>query len=208
MTKVPRPKLLEWVERLAAVAQTGLTFTPGVFDRERYAEVRRIAAEMAAFEEGDVERIEALFAGATGYATPKLITRVAVFRDQQVLMVQEAADGGWTLPGGWVDVGEAPAGAAEREVREESGYLVRAVKLAGVYDKLRRPYPVTPFHAYLLYFICELEGGEPAPSLETLDVGWFDEDRLPPLSPGRVTEAEIRRMFEHHRRPDLPTDFD
>ena len=43
-----------------------------------------------------------------------------------------ATDGRWALPGGWADVGESLAEAVVREVREESGYTTRAVKLLAV----------------------------------------------------------------------------
>jgi ADP-ribose pyrophosphatase YjhB (NUDIX family) len=204
----PSP-LLRWVQRLAAIAQNGLTFSTEEFDRLRYQEVQKIAAEMAAFPDGDVETLASLFAAADGYATPRLISRAAVIDQQdQILMVRETMDGLWTLPGGWIDVGESPALSAEREVLEESGYRVHAHKLAAIFDKHRHPHPPAPHHAYLLFFLCQLEGGEPRPSYETSEVGWFSEAELPELSIGRVTEGQIRRMFEHHRRPELPTDFD
>jgi len=132
----------------------------------------------------------------------------AVFRDDQVLLVQERSDGLWTLPGGWCDVGEAPGVAAAREVEEESGYQVRTTKLLAVYDKLRHGHPPATWHAYKLFFRCELTGGAPAASVETSAAGFFGENHLPPLSVGRVTEAQIHRMFEHARDESLPADYD
>jgi ADP-ribose pyrophosphatase YjhB (NUDIX family) len=105
-------------------------------------------------------------------------------------------------------VGEAPGVAAAREVEEESGYRVRTVKLLAVYDKLRHGHPPDSFHAYKLFFRCELVGGAAAASDETAAVGFFAENALPPLSLPRVTEAQIRRMFEHARDASLPTDYD
>jgi ADP-ribose pyrophosphatase YjhB (NUDIX family) len=200
--------LLEWVLRLEAIARNGLTFATGPFDRQRYEQVRRLAAEMAAHP-GDPAPVEEVFAGYSGYATPLIICRAAVFDEaERILMVREAADGRWTLPGGWIDIGESPSEAAEREVREETGYVVTATKLAAVYDKRRHPHPVAPHHAYLMFFLCDLEGGEKATSVETEAVEWFEMDELPELSTGRATADQIRRMLDHRRRPDLPTDFD
>lgn len=167
-----------------------------------------MAAEMAS-QGGDPATVDAVFAGYRGYATPLLICRAAVFDTaDRVLLVREVADGRWTLPGGWIDVGESPRTSAEREVREESGYEVSAVKLAAVYDKLRHDHPPAPDHAYILFFICELLGGEATPSVETSEVGWFPLDELPDLSTGRATGEQILRMGDHHRDPALPTDFD
>lgn len=200
--------LADWIARLAAIAQSGLTFSPNEFDRQRYEQVRAIAAEMASWPAGDVESVEAVFAAASGYATPKVICRAAVIDRGRILMVKEIADGRWTLPGGWIDIGESAATAAEREVFEESGFRVGVHKLAAVYDKLRHGHPTAPHHSYLLFFVCELLGGTASPSLETSEVGWFAPDDLPELSVNRATAAQIHRMFEHHADPLLPTDFD
>ena len=55
----------------------------------------------------------------------------------------------------------------------------------------------------------ELLGGEPTPSLETSEIGWFAQHALPAdLSVGRVLRTQLERMFEHRRDPGLPTDFD
>ncbi len=204
-----RPPLLRWVQELAALAATGLEFSADEFDRQRYRAVARIAAEMAAHPDGDPGSVADLFAVERGYVTPKIICRAAVFDDRdRILLVEEVADGRWTLPGGWVDVGESPAAAAERETREEAGYLVKAVKLAGLYDKRLHDHPPAPNHSYLVFFLCELIGGEAAGSYETSAVGWFGEEELPPLSEVRTTEYQVRRMFAHHADPGLPADFD
>jgi ADP-ribose pyrophosphatase YjhB (NUDIX family) len=203
------PPLLRWVRRLSAIAQSGLAFSPNEFDRQRYEELRRLAAEMAAYPSADVEAIDHLFASAGGYATPKIICRAAVFDDlDRILMVRETADGRWTVPGGWIDVGDSPAGATAREVLEETGYRVEVRRLVALYDKLAHDHPPTPHHSYLVFFLCDLVGGEPAPSYETSDIGWFPAEGLPELSTLRTTQDQIRRMFDHHLNPDLPPDFD
>ncbi len=204
-----QPSWLDYARRLQAIAQSGLAYSPNPYDLERYETVREIAAQMmAAISAAPVEPIRVLFAGQSGYATPKVDVRGALFRDDRILLVREREDGGWTLPGGWADVGESPADATVREVREESGYQTRAVKLMALYDRNRHGHPPIPFHAYKLFFQCELLGGTPAPSSETTAVDWFAADALPALSTSRVTAAQIHRFFEHYRNPGWPTDFD
>lgn len=203
------PDWLGWARRLQAIAQSGLAYSPNQYDLERYEAVREIASEMMAHgSAGAVAPIRNLFAGQTGYATPKVDVRGVIFRADRILLVLEREDGGWTLPGGWADVNESPAEATQREVREESGYEVRAAKLLAVYDRNRHGHPPIPFHAYKLFFLCESIGGSPAASHETAGVDWFAEDALPPLSTSRVTAAQIHRFFEHFRHPQWPTDFD
>jgi len=203
------PKWLDWAQRLQAIAQSGLAYDPHLYDRERYEAVRDIAAEIMASESGgSVEQFHDLFATQAGYATPKVDLRGVVFRDDRILLVREREDGSWTLPGGWADVGESPSDGVVREVREESGYETRVVKLVAFYDRNRHGHPPFPFHAYKVFFLCELIGGAPAHSGETNGVDWFAEDRLPPLSLTRVVESQIHRFFEHARHPEWPADFD
>ena len=195
------------LRRLAATAETGLSFSVNDYDRLRFQEVADIASELAALPPELVGAPGFVFEG--GYATPKLIVRAAVIdTEDRVLMVKEAEDGLWTLPGGWVDVGESLSLAAEREVFEETGYRVKALKLAALFDKLAHEHPPALHHSYLAFVTCRLEGGGARTSIETTEVGWFPPDKLPPISPGRATAAQIRRAFDHHRDPALPTDFD
>jgi len=189
---------LDWVKQLQAIAQSGLTYAKDPYDVERYEQVRRIAAEIAAsHSEGMADHIDALFATESGYATPKLDIRAVVLDEEEVLLVREKEDGLWTLPGGWVDVGESSSESVEREVKEESGYEVRAVRLLALWDRDKHPHPPIPFHVYKLYFQCELSGGSPlAASTETEGVGFFSRDALPELSLGRVTPQQIKRLVE------------
>jgi ADP-ribose pyrophosphatase YjhB (NUDIX family) len=122
--------------------------------------------------------------------------------------VREREDGGWTMPGGWADVGEAPSEMVVREVKEESGFDVVPHKLAALFDRNKHPHPPMPLHAYKLLFLCDLVGGEAAPSFETPEVAFFSRHALPNLSIARVTEYQIEHMFEHAAHPEWPTTFD
>lgn len=203
------PQWLEWVRRLQATAQTGLYYAKDPYDKERYAELRRLAAEIAAAHTAlPVEKLETLFAAETGYITPKIDVRGVVFQNGKILLVQEKSDGGWTLPGGWADPGSSPSEMAVREIREESGYETRAVKLLALYDRDRHGHDPNPFAIYKIFLRCELTGGSAKVNHETSGVGFFAEDAIPPLSTPRVTPQQIARCFEHYRQPELPADFD
>jgi ADP-ribose pyrophosphatase YjhB (NUDIX family) len=204
------PQWLSWAKRVQAIAQTGLTFTRDHYDQQRYEELQTIAAEMMAAGSGmpESEKILGLFRGEEGYATPKVEVRGAVVRDNQILLVRERDDGGWTIPGGWADVGESPKEMVVREVKEESGFDVVPRKLAAVFDRNKHPHPPKPTHAYKLYFVCDLVGGVATPSFETPEVGFFSLNELPGLSIQRITQYQIEQMFEHAAHPELPTMFD
>jgi len=200
-----------WTQRLQAIAQIGRAYATSPYDRDRYDQIRTIATEMAASLTGVApEIVGAAFAAQDGYATPKVDTRVAAFDSAgRVLLVRDAGDGGWTLPGGWGDVGSSPAENAIREVREESGYDVTLGKLVAVFDRERHPHvPQRVVHIYKLFFLGTIVGGEATPSVETTEVGFFGEADLPPLSLERITPDELARTFAHHRDPALPTEYD
>lgn len=206
------PDWLLWAREIQALAQTGLAFTRDPYDAERYSTLRRLALRIMATQSGaDLTPLAGLFASETGYATPKLGVRGAVFDAAgRILLVREAADAGrWSLPGGWVDVNQTPAESVVREVAEESGYRVRIRKLAAAWDKARQGHPPGPFSVVKLYFICALEGGEARTSLETTEVAWFAEHELPSdLSRRRILPHQLARMFAHWRQPELPAEFD
>jgi ADP-ribose pyrophosphatase YjhB (NUDIX family) len=206
------PDWLVWGREMQALAQTGLAFSKDPYDLDRFRALQRLAAQvMAANTDAPAERIAGLFDAEGGYATPKVGVRGAVFDAQgRILMVRETVDDHrWTLPGGWADVNQTPGQSVAREVFEESGYRVRPMKLAAVWDRARQQEPAMAFSVVRMFFICALEGGTPTTSLETSEVGWFGEHAIPEaLSLRRTTHHHIARMFEHWRSPDLPTEFD
>jgi ADP-ribose pyrophosphatase YjhB (NUDIX family) len=206
------PDWLTWSRQLQGIAQSGLAFTRDPYDRERYDQIRALASDIMSHHSGTpADLIDALFADEKGYATPKVEVRAAVFDPgSRLLLVREVMDGNlWTLPGGWADVNITPAENVVKEVWEESGYRVRVSKVAAVWDRHRQGHPPSVFSSVKLTFLCGLVGGEPRTSLETSEVGWFADHEIPAdLSRGRVLPHQIARLFEHHRHPDLPTDFD
>jgi ADP-ribose pyrophosphatase YjhB (NUDIX family) len=203
--------ILQWARKVQAIAQNGLEFTRDTFDRDRFEQLQQLVTTILTSELAITPgELKGLWRGDDGYATPKVDVRGGVFQQDKVLLVRERSDGKWTLPGGWVDVGDAPSFAVEREIREESGYLTKAVKLAALFDRNNpaHGHPPSILHIYKLFFVCELTGGTATLSNETDGVDFFPVDSLPPLSIGRATQSQIERLYQHHLNRDLPTDFD
>ena len=210
MTTTPNDmKVLSWARQVQAIAQNGLAFTQDIYDRERFLKLQELAAELVAAElEIPLGQARSFWKGDDGYATPKVDVRGACFKGDQVLLVRERSDGKWTLPGGWVDVNDAPSEAVVREIFEESGYRAKALKLAALVDRNRHPHPPSVHHIYKLLFLCEITGGTPTISDETDGVDFFPINAPPELSTGRTLPYQIARMHEHWLNRDLPTDFD
>lgn len=201
-------KWIAWAREIFSMSQAGLTYSQNEFDIERYKRLQEITAEMIESQSGlSKESVLESFSMQAGYATPKIDVRGAVVRDNKILLIQERMDGRWAMPGGWADLGNAPASVAEREVWEESGYHVKAEKVVAVIDA-NRIEPMEFYHAFKIIFLCTLIGGEPQVSHETLAVDFFDMNNLPPLSLYRTDESMLREVFAHIQDPNRRTAFD
>ena len=161
------PRWLDFARRIQAIAQTGLHYNPQSYDRERYEKLREIAAEMlAAGSDAGGPQLLNLLEREKGHATPKVDVRGVVFRAGRILLVRELLDDGrWTLPGGWAEINETPGEATAREVLEESDWRVRTTRLLALYDRRLHGHPPNLFHAYKLFFQCELLDEAPVASL-------------------------------------------
>jgi ADP-ribose pyrophosphatase YjhB (NUDIX family) len=198
--------------RLSALAQDGLTYGADDYDLDRYRQVGRLAAELlAVLTDRPADELAAELGRDSGYATPKVDVRGVIFDEQErVLLMRERTDGRWSVPGGWAEPGDAPSVAVAREILEETGYHSSPVKLIACWDReVQGNPPPLPVHVYKVFFLCRRDGAvQPPAPLETLDVGWFGLDELPPLSLGRVNHRQLERALAHHRDPSLPSEFD
>ena len=200
---------LHWAREIQALSQTGYHYAENEYQRERYHRLAEIAAEIySSYSSLALEPLAELFHAQVGYATPRVDVRGAVFHNGRLLMVQERMDNGWTLPGGWADVGDVPSQAAEREVYEEAGFHVRARKVVGVYDA-NRSGPLEIFHAFKIVFLCDLISGEARSSNETSAVAFFGSDQIPEhLSGERTKPRHILDAFAASKDPGWMTAFD
>lgn len=207
--------MLRWAEALSGIARTGLGFTKSLYERERFEEVLKVAADIrvAAAQEAEAD-IEELFEqwmfavgeGVPGYVTPKTAVAAVVGNENdEILLTQRADFGIWLYPVGWADVGYSPSEVAIKEVFEETGIEVEPVSLIAVLDGLRLGFAPTPL--YSLVFHCRITGGElKGHPLETRQVGFFSKDNLPqPLAGGARWVDFAFAAIEGH---PLPTVFD
>ncbi len=200
---------LRIAEEIKSISQNGLAYCKNPYDKERYHQLKAIAADIISNHSNfSQEKILDIFSHDQGYLTPKLDVRAAIFKMDKILLVKEISDGLWTLPGGWVDINESPAEAAIRETCEETGYIVKVLKLAALWDKHKHGHPPQIPHAYKAMFICTITEGISKTNHETSDIGWYGIDALPDLSLHRVMPNQILRLYEHSTNPDIPTDFD
>ena len=199
---------LRWAVELQSLAQAGLAYGKDVYDLERYTRIREIAAEMLVEPSGlPLERVKDLFCRETGYQTPKLDSRAAIFRDGKVLLVQEN-DGRWSLPGGWVEVDMSVGENTVKEAKEEAGVDVVPERLIAVQDRARHNQPLYAYGVCKIFVLCTLLGGRFEKNSETLQSRWFGEDELPALAEEKNTAQQIRMCFQASRDPNWKVQFE
>ncbi len=177
--------LLRWAETLSGIARTGMGFTESLYEKERFEEVLRVAADIraAAIEEAESdalfeEWLASVGTGVSGYVTPKVAVAAVVGNENGEILLTHRSDGFWLYPVGWADVGYSPSEVAVKEVFEETGMEVEPVSVIAIVDGLRLGFARIPL--YSIVFHCRLLGGElRGHPLETREVGFFARDRLP-----------------------------
>lgn len=201
-------KWLKWAIELQSLAQAGLTYGRDVYDKERYERIREISAEMLSYKTDiPLEKVKDLFCNETGYQTPKLDTRAAIFQNSKILLVREN-NGKWSLPGGWVDVNVSVKENTVKEVKEESGLDVSADKIIAVQDRAKHNLPVYAYGVCKIFVLCSVLGGQFIENIETTGFQYFSEDEIPQLAEEKNNLEQIRMCFDAYRNPHWETSFD
>ncbi len=204
----PKDQHVQWAIELQSIAQIGLAYTKDVFDEERFQRIRAIAAEMIALQ-SDVpfEKVRGLFCNESGYQTPKIDTRAAIFQKEKILLVEENS-GKWSLPGGWVDVNLSIKENAIKEVKEEAGLDVYAERLIAVQDRAKHNLPHYAYGICKIFVECSILGGEFQANSETKQSAFFAFDELPPLAEEKNTAEQIALCFQAHQSESWQVPFD
>ena len=190
---------LKWAVELQSLAQAGLTYGRDAYDRARYERIREISAEILShMSDLPVGTVRDLFCGETGYQTPKIDTRAAIFQDGKILLVQEN-DKRWSLPGGWCDVDVSVGENTVKEVREESGLEAAAERVIAVQDRAKHNLPPYAYGVCKIFVLCSVTGGQFQENIETIGYGYFEENDLPELAEEKNNAEQIRMCFQAYR---------
>lgn len=208
MNKNQQPEWLEWAKELQFIAQAGLTYSKDAFDIERFERIREISAEIVSRQTGlPLEKVKDLFCNEEGFQTPKLDTRAAIFKDNKILLVKEK-NGTWSLPGGWVDVNQTIKSNTIKEVKEEAGLDVEATRIIAVQDRNLHNLPPYAYNVCKVFVLCEAQGGDFQPNIETIESGYFSLDEIPPLAEQKNNKEQIEMCFAVYRDKDWEVQFD
>jgi ADP-ribose pyrophosphatase YjhB (NUDIX family) len=209
MEVIMENKWLEYAKKLQSIAQSGLTYSNDKYDIERFEQIREISVDILNnYTEINHEKLRDLFANETGYQTPKIDVRAAVFKEDKILMVRETNDGKWSLPGGWADIDTSLKEAIIKEVLEEAGLAVVPKRIISILDYRKHHIHPLPYGIYKFFIECELINGQFSENIETSESAYFNFDELPQLSLNRNTNEQIKLCFDTRHKKLHETIFD
>lgn len=206
---VKMEKWLKWAIEIQSLAQAGLTYTKDIYDKERYNRLREISAEMIE-EKSNVskEKVKDLFCNETGYQTPKIDTRAVIFKNNKILLTHEN-NGTWALPGGWCDVLESVKSNTIKEVKEETGLDVDAIKIISVQDRNMHNKPIYAYGVCKIFVLCNVTGGKFIENIETTEIKYFSLEELPNnLAEEKSNREQIEMCFRAYNNSDWKVQFD
>lgn len=202
-------KWLKWAIEIQSISQAGLTYSKDDYDIERYKKLREISAEMIKEKSNiSLEKVKNLFCNETGYQTPKIDTRAAIFKDNKILLVHENDDT-WALPGGFCDVLESIKTNTIKEVKEETGLDVETVKIISIQDRNKHNKPIYAYGICKIFVLCNTIGGSFKENIETTEIEYFSLDNLPNnLAIAKTTKEQIKLCFDAFYDNNWQTKFD
>ena len=172
--------ILPLLDRLRAIAQTGLTYASNPYDHERYDEMLElVATHYGKALDAPAPAMRERLAAELGFVTPKVGADAAIFdASGRALLMLRADNHKWCMPCGLSDSDEHPAETAVREAQEETGLDVRVVELVEVF--FRPPMAeYTPYALVSVVYLCEITGGTLQGSHEDAGLEWWDLDAVP-----------------------------
>lgn len=132
------------------------------------------------------------------------VVRAILEKDGKFLLAKEADptpdQGKWSHPAGWIDVGENPIKAAEREILEESGYDFSAKYILGIYSLVRKDiqrdgqYP----HAIKIIFIGVISGSRSRLHSDISETKWFTPDEIYAMDQKTLRDLDIKQMVKDY----------
>ena len=202
-------KWLSWAIEIQSLSQAGITYTKDLYDKERYERLREISAEMLKEKTNvPLEKVKDLFCNETGYQTPKIDTRAVIFKDNKILLVHEKNDT-WSLPGGWCDVLESIKSNTIKEVKEETGLNVKAIKIISVQDRNKHNTPMYAYGVCNVFVLCEIIDGEFKENIETTEIDYFTLEDLPKkLADEKCNKEQIEMCFKAYNDNNWQVQFD
>ncbi|MCB2291528.1 NUDIX hydrolase [Clostridium sp. CS001] len=199
--------LIKLAMELQSIAQNGLTYTKDPFDKERFERVREISAQIVSMKTGfPIKKVKDLFCNETGYQTPKIETRAAIFNENKILLVKEQDK--WSLPGGWVDYNESISSNTIKEVKEEAGLDIIPLRIIAIQDRNKHNSPKFAYGICKVFVLCYVISGSFQSNNETTESNFFSLDNLPIIDENKNVYDQIKMCFDAHKNEKWDVIFD
>ncbi|MCQ2792152.1 MAG: NUDIX hydrolase N-terminal domain-containing protein [Bacilli bacterium] len=185
----------DFLIKVQSVAKMGLVYSKDPYALDNYHEINDLSkAMLEKFQHIKFDRNN--YFTKEVYPTPNISVRTVIFNKKgQVLMVKEAVDGGYSLPGGWCDLYESSSQTAKKESLQEAGVKIKNLKLVGLFHQIPFRENVT-VPAFVVVYRADLDCGDTKKHCyEITDVDFFDPNHLPKLS-FKCTKHEIMKMIK------------
>lgn len=115
---------------------------------------------------------------------PRVAVDAIIADGKKILLIKRKDERGWALPGGLLEYGETTENAIVREVREETGLDVKALRLFGVYSEPERD---SRWHTVSVVYVCKVRGGQLNAGDDATEAEW------------RALEKTSELAFDHKR---------
>lgn len=187
-------QIYDYIVKIQSIAKIGLVYSKDPYAITNYKEINKLSLELLEnFMEVKFDRPN--YFNRDIYPTPNVSVRTVIFNDDKtkVLMVREAAQQAYSLPGGWSDLYDSPAQTAINESSQEAGADIEVVRLVGIMNRTPFKSP-TSIPEYVVIFEAKLVGKLHEHEYETDHVDFFDVNNLPKLS-SKVSKEEVQRMI-------------
>ena len=132
--------------------------------------------------------------------SPQIAVGAVVIRDEKVLLVKRRNPPGkglWSIPGGRVELGETLKEAAEREIKEEAGVIIRAKDQVYTFDLIDRDEQgCIRFHYVIVDLLADYVSGKPNPSSDACEARWVTPRELEELPVSRITREFLKKIIQ------------
>ena len=185
--------ILNLLEEIRALGQTGLHYAKNAYDRDRYQRLLSLSIQEYANLSGVAPKnLTDLIQRNFGLITPKVAASAAIFSEEgKILLIRRGDDKKWSVPAGAGEVYENARQCAEREVMEEVGLKVRAGEIIDVFCRLAGSYDQV--HTMWTSMIhCQVIGGTLVTTEEAIEVGYFNPSEIASDDWHKDSEERIR----------------
>lgn len=190
--KMKRYDFTDYLLKVLEISQVGLKYSKDPYAIDNYTELKKLTDDYLQHVD-EIQKEDINVFKKDVYPTPNVSVRTIFLSDdkKKVFLVRELADGGWSFPGGWTEIGLSPVQSAKKEVWEEAGSDCDIVKMVGAMDRYSG-LKTTGTPEYIMVYEGKFKGEKHKPTYEILETGWFDIDNLPQISRKNVKEQMLK----------------